>query len=183
MPWTNTPTHFGRAAQLFHWLTVMAVGVAWLIGQLRDEFPKGLARQEAGFIHTYAGELIATLLIVRLLWRMFDASPTAGSETKSKWAHYAVLSAHFFLYTLLAGAVVAGVATQFAKGNPISVFGLYEIASPWPKDKFFAHSLRELHEFIANCLIILAILHASAALIHHYILKDNTLNKMLPFFR
>ena len=177
------PTHFGRAAQLLHWLTVMAVGVAWLIGQLRDEFPKGLARQEAGFIHIYAGELIATLLIVRLLWRMFDASPTAGSETKSKWAHYAVLITHFFLYALLAGAVVAGVATQFAKGNPISVFGLYEIASPWPKDKFFAHSLRELHEFIANCLIILAILHAAAALIHHYILKDNTLKKMLPFFR
>ena len=105
---------------------------------------------------------------------MFDASPTAGSETKSKWAHYAVLSAHFFLYALLAGAVVAGAATQFAKGNPLSVFGSYEIASPCPKDKSFTHPLRELQEFIANCLIVLAILHAAAALIHHYILKDNT---------
>ena len=54
MPWMNTPTHFGRAAQLFHWLTVKAVGVAWLIGQSRDEFSQGLVRQEAGFIHTYA---------------------------------------------------------------------------------------------------------------------------------
>jgi cytochrome b561 len=38
----------------------------------------------------------------------------------------------------------------------------------------------EVHELVANALLIFAALHAAAALIHHYVFHDRTLVRMLP---
>jgi cytochrome b561 len=40
--------------------------------------------------------------------------------------------------------------------------------------------LREFHEWIGWAIVIIAVLHASAALYHHYSLKDRVLVRMLP---
>ena len=36
------------------------------------------------------------------------------------------------------------------------------------------------HEWIGWAIIILALIHALAALYHHYVLKDRVLERMLP---
>ena len=43
------------------------------------------------------------------------------------------------------------------------------------------HQLREFHEWIGWAIVILALLHALAALYHHYVLKDRVLKRMLPW--
>jgi cytochrome b561 len=76
---------------------------------------------------------------------------------------------------------VVGIVLQFARGEALWIFGLYEIASPWTKDRVFASSVNEAHELLANALVILAELHAAAAaLIHHWVFRDRTLVRMLP---
>jgi cytochrome b561 len=40
--------------------------------------------------------------------------------------------------------------------------------------------MKEVHEILANALVMLAGLHAAAALIHHWVLRDRTLTRMLP---
>jgi cytochrome b561 len=62
-------------------------------------------------------------------------------------------------------------ATIWARRNSIAV------------DKSFAHSLKEVHEFLANLLVILAVFHMAAALVHHIVFGDNTLRRMLPRLR
>jgi cytochrome b561 len=42
------------------------------------------------------------------------------------------------------------------------------------------HQLRELHENLGWAIIAVALLHALAALYHHYVLKDRVLERMLP---
>jgi cytochrome b561 len=37
-----------------------------------------------------------------------------------------------------------------------------------------------VHEYLANTLLILAGIHACAALMHHYIFRDRTLVRMVP---
>jgi cytochrome b561 len=69
---------------------------------------------------------------------------------------------------------------QFARGHALPVFGLAEIASPWAADRSFAHNVKEVHETLANALLLLVGLHAAAALVHHYVLHDRTLTRMLP---
>jgi len=77
---------------------------------------------------------------------------------------------------------VAGVVLQFARGDAIPVFGLVEIASPWLKDRAFSKNVEEVHEVLAHTLMVVAGLHAAAALIHHWVLRDRTLRRMLPRF-
>jgi len=45
------------------------------------------------------------------------------------------------------------------------------------------HSIGKLHETVANAILLVAALHAAAALFHHYVLRDSTLRHMLPRFR
>ncbi len=95
------------------------------------------------------------------------------------WADRGCRIVHFVLYGLLAMGPIAGLVTLFAGGDRLSFFGLGSILSPWVKDKAFAHSAKEIQEMLANALVILAIFHASAALVHHFYFKDRTLKRML----
>ena len=49
-----------------------------------------------------------------------------------------------------------------------------EIARPLRRE------LRQFHEWIGWAIIIIAAIHAAAALYHHYVLKDRVLRRMLP---
>ena len=75
---------------------------------------------------------------------------------------------------------VTGIVLEFARGQALPLFGVAEIASPWVRDRAFASSVKGVHELIADALLVLAALHAAAALFHHFILKDRTLLRMLP---
>jgi cytochrome b561 len=48
------------------------------------------------------------------------------------------------------------------------------------RDRAFARSVKEVHELLSNALMILAVFHALAAMIHHWIWHDRTLARMLP---
>jgi cytochrome b561 len=63
------------------------------------------------------------------------------------------------------------------------IFGMAEIALPRVRDRAFSRSLQEVHEFPANALLVLAVLHIGAALFHHWVLRDRTLLRMLPATR
>jgi cytochrome b561 len=96
------------------------------------------------------------------------------------WVDRASRLAHYSLYALLVAVPVVGIAVQFARGEPLPLFGFTEMMSPWTANRAFARSLKEVHEILANALVILAALHAVAALIHHWVLHDRTLARMLP---
>ena len=97
-----------------------------------------------------------------------------------EWLDRAGRLAHYALYMLLVAAPVAGIVLQFARGDALPVFGLFDVVSPWPADKSFARSVKDVHEILANALVILAALHATAALVHHWVFRDRTLVRMLP---
>ena len=90
---------------------------------------------------------------------------------------------HYVLYTLLLAVPIFGIALQFAQGHSLPLFGLVEIPSPWLADKAFARNLKEVHEVLANLLVILALFHVTAALVHHWFFGDSTLTRMLPRVR
>jgi cytochrome b561 len=53
---------------------------------------------------------------------------------------------------------------------------------PWiGPDRALAHNLREIHETLGVTGYYLICLHVVAALFHHYIMRDGTLARMLPF--
>jgi cytochrome b561 len=179
----NSSQGYGAIAQCAHWSTVILVLVAWALGTFDDALPKGAARAAGLFIHISAGLLILAALTVRLLWRAVDPPPPSEPTIFGAWADRAGRLAHYALYALLVLVPVSGIVLQFARGDSLPLFGIAEIATSWTRDRAFAHSIKEVHETLANALVLLAVLHAGAAMIHHWILRDRTLARMLPGIR
>lgn len=178
----NTPvkTRYGAAAQAFHWISALAVVLAWGTGLLRDSLPKGPIRSADMFTHVSAGEIVALLLVLRLVWRFVDAPPPALVSGRGRLADMAPKVVQGVIYLLLFALPAIGVSIVFAGGRELSLLGLIDLPSPWVKDRELGHALKTLHEWMAHSLVALAALHAASALAHHFRFKDDTLRRMLP---
>ncbi|MEQ1694702.1 MAG: cytochrome b [Hyphomicrobiaceae bacterium] len=176
----NTQSRFGVVAMSLHWLTVALVLAAWLLGTFGDVFPKGPTRAAGLTVHISLGLAILAALAVRIAWRLRDQLPLTEPTSLGVLGDKAGRAAHYALYVLLIAVPIVGIVLQFARGEPLPVFGLLQVASPWAADRTFAGSVKGIHEVLANALIIVAGIHAAAAIFHHWYLKDRTLERMLP---
>jgi len=131
-------------------------------------------------IHMAAGLTVIGLLAIRIVWRVTDPPPPPIATPLGNLLISISKFAHFALYALLAATPAVGILVQFARGDALPLYGLVEIASPWVRDRAFAGSMKEIHETLANLLMILAVVHATAACVHHWIFRDRTLARMLP---
>jgi cytochrome b561 len=176
----NSSQTYGAVPKTLHWLTVALVIVAWLLGTFGDDLPRGAARSAGLFIHISAGVGILILLVLRVIWRVVDRPPPPEVTPLGSWLEVLGKLTHVALYVLLAAAPILGTLLQFARGETLPLFGTIEIASPWVRDRAFASSLKDVHETLADILMILAVFHALAAMVHHWLWRDRTLSRMLP---
>ena len=68
-------------------------------------------------------------------------------------------------------------------GRGPGFFGLFEFPALAAKDHDFHETMEVVHETLFDVLVIVAVVHVAAALYHHWVLKDATLRRMLPFSR
>ncbi|MDE2080835.1 MAG: cytochrome b/b6 domain-containing protein [Burkholderiales bacterium] len=171
-----TVLRYDRRSIALHWLTAALVLALWLLGQTIDWFPRGDPRVAARSLHITLGVTLAVVLVLRLRWRLGAASaklPPAGAG----WLDRAGLLAHKLLYLLLAVTVLLGLANAWEQGD--SIFGLFTIPAFDAADKALRHTIEDWHALGANVLFALAGAHAAAALLHHYVFKDDVLRRML----
>jgi cytochrome b561 len=179
MAWRNEANAYGSIAKTLHWLAALCVMLAWLLGTFIDDLPKRL-EPAILFAHMSLGLSLLALLLVRLGWRLGNPPPGAVPSPLGPWSHHLATSVHWALYWFMLAVPLSGIMLEFGRGQPVPIFGLFEIASPWARNRAFARTLKEVHELLAHTLLIVAALHAFAALAHHYVLKDMTLLRMLP---
>lgn len=181
----NSATRYGIIAQCLHWTAAVLVLLAWTLGILGDELPRGASQALGLYVHTTAGLLVIALTVLRLFWRMVDPSPPSertyyGRWLFADWIGLGAKLAHLALFILLLAVPIAGIVLQFARGDSLSIFGVVDIASPWPRNRSFSETVKEVHELLAHTLLAIAGLHAAAALVHHWVFGDRTLVRMLP---
>ena len=168
--------HYDRRTVALHWLTAALVVVLWVLGQTIDWFPKGSPRAIARSTHIALGGLLALVLMRRIWWRLGGGVRLAPAGTGA----FATLatSTHKLLYLLLAGTVALGVANAWIRGD--TLFLLLKIPAFDPGNTALRQTVEDWHAWAANLLLIVAGLHAAAALLHHFVLKDDVLRRMLP---
>jgi cytochrome b561 len=179
----NSKARYGVVPQALHWLTALFVICGFLLGQFGDVFPKGHARELGLLVHMTFGQCVVALLIARLLWRKFDPPPPPEATPFGRLVEIAAKASHFTLYALLIVVPLLGAVVELKRGNELPVFALWQVPSPWPVDRNLARSILSLHATLADALLILAGVHACAALVHHWIWRDRTLARMLPWTR
>jgi cytochrome b561 len=82
------------------------------------------------------------------------------------------------LYGLIGIVIIAGVIDASYRG--FNVFGLWSVPQFGSGDAATRRSINEWHELAANALIVVAAIHALAALGHHYLWRDHLLDRMRP---
>lgn len=176
MQMTNTPT-YSAPAKFFHWLTVLLLVIQYSIGWLmpdvhRDTQPTGLISW-----HLSIGALIVLLVLVRLLWRWTNDTPP---EMQSPLLNWIARATHRLLYLLLIAFPFMGWANASSRGWPVSLFGAVPLPSLLSKGSQLGHTLGDMHQLFVWVLIAVVTLHMAGALYHHFIVKDDTLRRMLP---
>lgn len=173
--------HHDTLTQALHWLSLLAVCSAIATGWIMEDMPKGPAKLQVVNLHASFGVAIMLLTLVRLGWR--SAAPAVAPLERPWWLYVAAKAMQLALYALLIAIPVSGVLMMAAKGRAFDVFGLITIAPVTTLDRGLAHTLEEVHEAVANLMIGLVGLHTLAALLHHFVLKDDVLLRMSPFGR
>lgn len=165
---------YDRTTIALHWITATSVLVLWVIGQTADWIADGPANTAYWSVHVVLGFVLAAVLAWRILWRTsggrrLPAADPAALEAFAKATHY-------LLYALLLAAVVLGVVNAFVRG-----YNLFDIVSlPQIGDLAWRRPITRWHGLAGNILLGLALFHAAAALVHHYLWHDRVLRRMLP---
>jgi len=165
------------ASIFFHWLVVALLIAAFAVIELKGQFPKGSEPRElCKSIHGLLGQIIFVVMVARLFtrWAFGAPNPINLNQTLTSLAKLA----HYFLYLVLLLLPIMGFIFLQAGGKEVHFFNWVwpQWISPNPELKKL---FKEAHEWLGNALYFLIGLHALAALCHHYILKDETLRRML----
>jgi cytochrome b561 len=162
-----------------HWLTLVALLLAFGLILAREGLDSRLLRQWALDLHRGAGLGVWLLTCVRLGVRLrvplADAHRSASAA--QRWASAAV---HGVLYALLVALPLLGWALTCARGQPV-VLPFVGALPDWPdRDLDLADTLEVWHGTAAWVLAAVSGVHAAAALWHHRVLRDGVLVSMWP---
>ncbi len=176
---TETARPYDGRTILLHWLTVVLVLGQWLGAHTIDWFPSGWPRTDVRSLHILLGTLLAMVIVARLAWRW-------GAGRRLPPADHGLLEVaaslvHGLLYILVVSTVTLGLLNAWFRGD--GLFGLFSLPKPAFVTKTLRGQVEAFHELAANSILIVAALHASAALWHQYWRRDGLLVRMIPALR
>jgi cytochrome b561 len=177
----NTDRHYGAAAIALHWLAAALIAALVALGIYMVRLP------DVGFdtkkiilvlIHKEVGMLALALAAARLAWRQLNPLPRLA-ETLPEWQKVTAIFVHFCFYALMMALPVTGWVMSSAAGLSVSFVGLFMLPDFVPHDEALFGWLRQTHDWLGYTIAMFICLHAGAALRHHFLLRDQTLRKML----
>lgn len=173
----NTNEHYGKMAMALHWLMAIMIISLIFIGFMIDDFDKPLKITMLG-LHKATGTLILLLGLFRWYWSISNQTPKPiDSLTKAEVGiSHAV---KWLLMLMLIFMPITGALLSMFSGYGIDMYGIFEIIPFVDKSERLADIFHEVHEIGGFIIAGFITLHILAALKHHFIKKDNTLNRML----
>ena len=171
----NSYSKYGLLAKLFHWITFIVLLAQvpfgfYLVGlEFSDE------RIELENIHILVGITIFYVTLFRLIWKLFNPSPT---ESKSFFKGQILIGKvnHLLLYLSIFAITISGMLKKLYMGETLNFF-FFKYG--FEKDNFLlADAFYEVHIYANYLLLVLVTLHILAVVVHHFVFKDKILNKI-----
>jgi cytochrome b561 len=175
----NDQARYGAVAQALHWLIAALVVVMFGLGWYMADLPLGLRKFELYQLHKSIGITIFVLAAVRLIWRLLNPAPPLPA-TLPAWQRAAARLSHALLYLMLFAQPLIGFLQSNAVNFPVVWWGVVRLPALVGTDEELGETLLEAHVWNSRLLLALVLIHAAAALRHHFVLKDDVLRRMLP---
>ncbi|MBD1576002.1 cytochrome b561 [Vibrio sp. S11_S32] len=162
-----------------HWLILLLIAVTYAAIELKGFIPKPNPwHNYIKIIHFNAGILVLVLMLLRVYLKKKYTSP-AISPKPPAWQTGLSHLAHSLLYLGFIALPILGISLLFVAGKSWPLLGISMPAASIA-DKATAGTIKDFHEWIANAGYFVIGIHAIAALYHHYVVKDDTLVRMMP---
>lgn len=177
MPWKNTEARYSTLTIVLHWLTLVLLVVVYACIEFRGIFPKGSGgRTLITEAHFMLGLTVFVLVWLRLFARAQGVAPRI-EPAPPQWQRLLATLMHWALYLFMIAMPLLGWFTTSAKGHQVMFYGL-DLPLLVGEDKALAKQLQNWHELLGSLGYWLIGLHALAGLYHHYVMHDNTLQRM-----
>jgi cytochrome b561 len=176
----STADSYDRVMRAIHWVTLFLVTGAFAAIWTAD--PQLVGRDNAQVIvqiHRSLGLTVCALTIFRLAWRWHARIPPLPDDLPlvQRWA---ARTNEALIYVLLLAQPIVGLLYSNSYGVRVNLFLLVQLPTVIARDPALGETLGALHNFLGYSLLALIGAHASAALFHHFVRRDDVLNAMLP---
>lgn len=158
---------YDRLSVLLHWLMAGLILAMFANGQVMENGPETW-RGAFMNMHATLGLVVWALAFARLGWLIRADHPPLPPEFWPLFRRLAPL-AHGLLYIMMLVAPFFGMLAALSSDDPPRLFGF--IALPqiqWTIHEAGGQGFAELHEKSVQLLMLLALMHAGMALVHHY---------------
>ncbi len=166
---------YSRVAILLHWLLALTLAFQIALGFAMPRDASGFAAYQ---LHKSVGILILVLTVVRIIWRLKNRPPLALEKGFTGSLAKAV---HFGFYAVLILAPLTGwalVSTAEIR-VPTVLFGVVPLPH-LPLPVGISEPAEEVHEWLSWIALGLFALHIAGAIRHHFLIRDNLLQRMAP---
>ena len=177
----NTSQQFGLISIGLHWLMALLLTGLFAVGLYMTSLDYyDPLYHRLPWWHKSIGLLIIMLLLVRVVWTLNNVHPDPLKNHKV-WEVSLAKGIQYGFYGLILLIGISGYLISTAKGKGIEFFTLFDVpAVTQGVAEETADLIGNAHLIMAWMLASLVVLHAAAALKHHFMDKDNTLKRMLP---
>ncbi|MBI3480615.1 MAG: cytochrome b [Nitrosomonadales bacterium] len=179
MKLANSDTAWGAPAKFFHWVSAALIFTQFALGWVAVSTRMSPTKLNLFVWHKSIGMLILALVVLRLLWRVFNIAPSLPADTPA-WERAVAHASHALLYVLMIAMPMAGWIINSAANIPFSIFWAIPLPAIAAPDKHLAELAALAHLSLFIALAGLLVLHVGAALRHHFVKKNNLLIRMLP---
>lgn len=175
---TDSRTGYGLISIAIHWISALLIlflfglGIYMVdLGYYDDWY------HEAPELHISLGLVVLLLMLIRVIWRIGNPTPVelAAKRAQNLAAKFVKLG----LYALVFIVLISGYLITTAEGQPASMFNLIKFPVLTELSSQNVDLAGEIHEYLAWGIVLLVVLHVAGALLHHFIIRDRTLMRML----
>ncbi|HZG29507.1 MAG TPA: cytochrome b/b6 domain-containing protein [Ensifer sp.] len=177
----NTEKSYGLVSILFHWIMAALFLLQFWIGLTMESEPDLASKQALITRHVSIGILILALWVLRIIWTLCNPRPALPMRMERGERRLARAS-HLLLLALLGIIPLTGWLLVSTMGGllPFQIFGLFALPRLGLGASLHAAGIWSVfHAFLAYFMLVLAAVHALAALRHQFTLKDGLMVRML----
>lgn len=170
---------YTRTAITLHWLMALGLTGTFALGFYMQDLPLSPAKLQYYAWHKWAGIAMLLLVLVRVAWRITHKAPELP-ESMSPFMRFMANAAHWVLYALMLAIPFSGWLMSSAQGFQVVWFGVWPLPDLVGKSQELGALLNTVHWALNYFLLAFVIIHACAALKHHFLDKDDILTRMVP---